>query len=51
MQVRRMLNGEMAYPTDRAKRKKWADEEIILQAIMLGKPVSKNTKYFTMAEL
>lgn len=30
MQVRRMLKGEMACPTDRAKRKKWAEEQATL---------------------
>lgn len=50
MQVRRMLKGEMACPTDRAKRKKWAEEEATLQAIVRGNLASNKTKWYTVAE-
>ena len=51
MQVRRMLKGEMACPTDRAKRKKWAEGEATLQAIVQGNLASDKTKWYTVAEL
>lgn len=51
MQVRRMLKGDMACPTDKKERQLWAQEEAILQAIVLGKLLGGKTKWYTRLEL
>ena len=51
MQVRCMLKGAMACPTDKVKRKKWVEEEVTLQATVQGHLVSKKTKWYIMAVL
>ena len=48
MQVRRMLKGNMACPTDKSERSKWADEEALLQAIVLSKLLDGKTKWYTI---
>ena len=47
MQVRRMLKGEMACPTDRKKRESWATEEVTLLTTVGANLAAKKTKWYT----
>ena len=47
MQVRRMLKGEMACPTDRKKRESWASEEVTLLTIVGANLAAKKTRWYT----
>lgn len=46
-----MLNGNMACPRDSFKRKKWAEQEATLQAVVREDLVSKKTKQITLTKL
>ena len=47
MQVRRMLKGEMACPTDHKKRDSWALEEVTLLTIVDANLAAEKTRWYT----